>query len=175
MTTSTANTAVVTSTESKPYDTDARTARNRNLEIRDQQKLPPVAVQGNTFPLRGVLWALGGIWNKDQRCYLMPAHTATEAQSIIDSYAAQHVKQPKATKAPAAPKATITAPVNKPTPVQSTPATGIPKGVFAARIYNLNIVTDQVTTDLLTNGHTEAARLVVSAMAAFNEAHKLLA
>jgi hypothetical protein len=169
----TSNAATVTSTESKPYDTDARTARNRNLEIRDSQKLPPVAVQGNTFPLRGVLWALGGVWNKEQRCYLMPAHTAQEAQGIINDYAAAHVKQPKAPKADK--------PVVKITPAQViaaaepvTPATGIPIATFAKRIHNLGMITDQVVTDLLANHHVEAAAEVVKAMAGFNNAHKAL-
>ena len=166
-----------TSTATAPtaYSTDARTARNKNLEIRDQQKLPPVAVQGNTFPLRGVLWALGGIWNKDQRCYLMPAHTASEAQEIIDSYAAQHKAHPKVSKPKAdKPAVTITAAQVKAAAVVDTrPAIKgtATQATLCKRLANLGEISDTLVTDLLQAGLVESAANVVKALAIFNQEH----
>jgi hypothetical protein len=167
------STATVVATSTRTYDVDARTARLNNIAIRDQQNLPAVKVTGLTFPVKNVLWALGGNWSKDQNCFLMPAHTAVEAQGVIDSYTAAHPKAPKAVK--------VDRPVVKITPAQVkaaaepvTPATGIPVGTFAKRIANLQTITDQVVTDLLANGNVTAAAEVVKAMAGFNTAHAIL-
>ena len=170
MTTSTATVA----TSPRTYDTDARSARIKNIEIRDQQNLPPVKVIGNTFPVKSVLWALGGNWSKEHNCFLMPAHTAQEAQSVIDGYAAAHpkVSKPKAEK-PQPVKATVATPVSKPTPVAAIKGTAT-VATMCKRLANLGEITDTLVTDLLQAGMVDTAASVVKALAIFNQEHSAL-
>jgi hypothetical protein len=176
-------TATVVTSTPRTYDTDARSARIKNIEIRDSQNLPPVKVSGNTFPVKSVLWALGGNWSKADNCFLMPAHTATEAQNVIDSYAASHPKQPKAPKADKPAPAKVDRPAKvAPAKVEAKPVDTAPVikgtadvGTLCQRLANLGDLTDAVVTDLLRSGHTAAAAEAVKAMAGFNLAHKALA
>jgi hypothetical protein len=158
-----------------------QTAKEKRTEIlahRDATKGSMKALTGNTWPVKSLLYAYGSIWNKEAKALEVPEHVHAECQAVIDGYEKAHPKTPKAPKADKPAPAKVDRPAVKITTAQvieaSTHATGIPVGKFAARIYNLNMVTDQVATDLLSNGHVEAARLVVSTMAAFNGAHKLL-
>jgi hypothetical protein len=109
--TTVAATAPTTTTTDKP---DSKAVRAEHLRIRDEQDLPPVAIRGNTFPVRRVLWTLGGAWNEDAKAWMLPAHTATEGQRITDEVTAK-----AAAKAAAKPAAPAPAPAAKPAPVQT--------------------------------------------------------
>jgi hypothetical protein len=45
--------------------------------------LPPVVVQGNTFPVKDQLKALGGKWDPVSRAWTVPADKAAEAQALV--------------------------------------------------------------------------------------------
>lgn len=44
-----------------------------------------VAIRGNTFPVKDQLKALGGRWNAGEKCWMVPADRAEDAQRIVDS------------------------------------------------------------------------------------------
>lgn len=43
----------------------------------------PVAVSGNTYPVKDALKALGGRWNADRKAWMVPAAKADEAQALV--------------------------------------------------------------------------------------------
>ena len=45
--------------------------------------LPPVVVQGNTFPVKDQLKAIGGKWDPVSRAWTVPADKAAEAQALV--------------------------------------------------------------------------------------------
>ena len=104
--------------------------------------LPPVAIVGNTFPVRRVLWTLGGNWNEDAKAWMLPAHTAAEGQRITDEVTAKAAARqvPAAapvattpTPKPAAPVQTAKpATVTKPAPVANKPT--VTPGKLAPRL-----------------------------------------
>lgn len=49
--------------------------------------LPPVVVQGNTFPVKDQLKALGGKWDPVSRAWTVPADKAAEAQALVAQHA----------------------------------------------------------------------------------------
>jgi hypothetical protein len=65
----------------------AKQAHDANTAYAAENKLGIVLVTGKTFPVRNVLYALGGTWNPQEKGYYMPAHTAEEAQAIVGQYA----------------------------------------------------------------------------------------
>ncbi len=72
-------TATKTKTE---YPVTAKEARQINKDI--AKDTPFVKVTGNTFPVRRVLWTMGGDYDKANKCYMVPAHQAVEAQALVD-------------------------------------------------------------------------------------------
>lgn len=48
---------------------------------------PPVVVQGNTFPVKDQLKALGGKWDPVSRAWTVPADKAAEAQALVAQHA----------------------------------------------------------------------------------------
>ncbi len=80
--------------------THEKTAKESNAENKAfaaQNNLAMVTITGNTFPIRGVLYAFGGKWSKEAKAWMVPAHRAAEAQAIADKYAPQP-KAPKVAK-----------------------------------------------------------------------------
>jgi hypothetical protein len=92
-----------TSTPTQPV-MSAKEAHEHHTKINAGK--PLVAVTGDTFPVKGVLYAWGGKWNKDTKTWDVPAHKHAEAQQMLDDRAAAKAK-PAAKAAPT---------------VQSTPA-----------------------------------------------------
>ena len=41
------------------------------------------AIGGNTFPVRGALKALGGVWNKERKAWMVPDDKAEEAKRLV--------------------------------------------------------------------------------------------
>ena len=42
-----------------------------------------VAVSGNTFPVKEKIKALGGRWNGDRKCWMVPADKADQAKALV--------------------------------------------------------------------------------------------
>ena len=42
-----------------------------------------VPVSGNTYPVKDQLKALGGKWNPDAKCWMIPANKADEARKLV--------------------------------------------------------------------------------------------
>ncbi len=98
-----------TSTLAAPV-THEKTAKESNLEnvsFATANNLPMVAITGNTFPIRGVLYAFGGKWDKDAKAWMVPQHKAVEAQGIADKYA----PKPKVAKVETVKPAKVSKPV----------------------------------------------------------------
>lgn len=77
-------------TETKPvHAVSAAEARTINKELAEKSGLPYVKVAGNTWPVKKVLWTMGGDWNRDEKCYFVPAHQAVEAQALVDRIGAK--------------------------------------------------------------------------------------
>ena len=51
-----------------------------------------VAITGRTFPVRAKLAALGGKWDKDGQCWLVPAEKADEARQVVNTPVAEMAK-----------------------------------------------------------------------------------
>ena len=50
-----------------------------------EPSIPPVALSGNTYPVKEALKALGAHWDKEQRAWLIAASKAAHAQALIDN------------------------------------------------------------------------------------------
>ncbi len=50
-----------------------------------EPSIPPVALSGNTYPVKEALKALGAHWDKEQRAWLIVASKAAHAQAIVDN------------------------------------------------------------------------------------------
>jgi len=103
-------TATLAAPATQVYEKTAKEAHAENATFAAENNLQMVAVTGNTFPIRGVLYALGGKWSKDAKAWMVPAHRAAEAQTLADKYA----PKPKAEK----PVVAKVAKVAKPAPVK---------------------------------------------------------
>lgn len=42
-----------------------------------------VAITGNTYPVKDQIKALGGKWNNDSKCWMVPADKADEARKLV--------------------------------------------------------------------------------------------
>ena len=69
-----------TNTQSTPTASEVRRA---HLFVNGSTPLIPIT--GNTFPIRKLLWVLGGTWNKETKCWELPMHTAKKGQEAADS------------------------------------------------------------------------------------------
>ena len=47
-----------------------------------------VPVTGNTYPVKDQIKALGGKWDKDGKCWLVPEEKAAQAQALVSTGAA---------------------------------------------------------------------------------------
>ncbi len=88
----------------------AAEARKINQEIGAKSGLPFGKVIGNTFPVRRVLWTMGGDYQKDGKFYLVPAHNVVEAQAIVDRVSAKITENMAKAAAKKAAKAAEVAP-----------------------------------------------------------------
>lgn len=71
-------------TEKPVHAVSAAEARTINKDIAEKSNLPYVKVTGRTFIVRRVLWTMGGDYVKADKCYMVPAHQAIEAQALVD-------------------------------------------------------------------------------------------
>jgi hypothetical protein len=116
-----------TSTPTQPV-MSAKEAHEHHTKINAGK--PLVAVTGDTFPVKGVLYAWGGKWNKDTKTWDVPAHKHAEAQQMLDDRAAAKAKPVakapatvQSTPAPATPvKAAPKADLKQPKPVSGSKA-----------------------------------------------------
>ena len=88
---------MTTATKKTEYPVPAKEARQINKDI--AKDTPYVAVTGNTYPVRRALWTMGGDYDKVNKCYLMPAHQAVEAQALVDKIGAKIVENMAKAKA----------------------------------------------------------------------------
>lgn len=91
----------------------SKEAHEHNTKLNNGK--PLVAVHGDTFPVKGVLFAWGGKWNGLLKTWEVPAHKHAEAQKMLDDRAAAKAKP--VAKAPAAVQST------QPAPAPAKPAT----------------------------------------------------
>jgi hypothetical protein len=101
-------TATSTPTNTAAPQMSAKDAHAENVRINGDKPLK--AVIGDTFPIKGLLYCMGGKWDGTAKTWLVPEHKHAEAQRILDERAAAKAKP--AAKAPAT--------------VQSTPAPAAP-------------------------------------------------
>jgi len=77
---------MTTNTNTNTQSTDAPTASEvRQAHIFVNGSTPLVPITGNTFPIRKLMWVLGGTWNKETKCWELPMHTAKKGQEAADS------------------------------------------------------------------------------------------
>lgn len=114
----------------------AKEAHQENAEFAKTHGLPSVKIVGNTFPIKGLLFALGGKWDKDAQCWMVPQHTAVQAQAAANRFtkgtaefvkaeadkAAEKAKAQEAKAAAAAEKAKAQPPKPAPAPKAAKPA-----------------------------------------------------
>ena len=113
MSTATVSQTIADSNAKNEVQLTAHEARAENLRINGDK--PLVALTGNGFVVRKLLWVLGGTYDKATKSNLIPEHNREKAQAAIDSVNAKitaRIKQnaeaapaPKASK-PKAAKAT---------------------------------------------------------------------
>ena len=74
-------------------------------------KVSLMPVLGNSFPVKGVLYAWGGKWDGASKQWLVPAYKHAEAQTLVDGFT-------NGAKPKAAPVVVAPAPVVRPVPVR---------------------------------------------------------
>jgi len=70
--------------EATVYETDPLADLPDPFE-ESEPSIPPVALSGNTYPVKEALKALGAHWDKEQRAWLIAASKADHAQALIDN------------------------------------------------------------------------------------------
>jgi hypothetical protein len=70
--------------EAAAYETDPLAHLPDPFE-ESEPSIPPVALSGNTYPVKEALKALGAQWDKEQRAWLIAASKAAHAQAIVDN------------------------------------------------------------------------------------------
>ncbi len=80
------NTAIETDASATPKLT-AREARDANLAFNGDK--PLVELTGNGYPIRALLWVLGGTYDKANKRNLIPEHNRQKAQDAIDGITAK--------------------------------------------------------------------------------------
>ncbi len=82
-------------------------AHDENVAFATANNLPYVDITGNTFPVKNVLFAMGGRWNKELKVQQVPQHRAVEAQTLADRFA----PKPKVAKVETVKPAKVSKPV----------------------------------------------------------------
>lgn len=87
----------------------ASEAHAENVAYAKANNLPMVPITGNTYPIKGLLYVMGGKWDSKTKTWSVPSHKAAEAQAAADKFA----RPVKTTSAPtAAPVTTVATPQN---------------------------------------------------------------
>lgn len=73
-------------TATPPPQKSAREAHEENVAIGKASGQPWLLVVGNTFPIRGVLYAFGGKWDGKAKQWSVPSHKHAEAQAAADKF-----------------------------------------------------------------------------------------
>jgi len=108
------STAALAPTETRTYDKTAPEAHQENVYFAMANNLPMIAITGNTYPCKGVLYAMGGKWDKTAKCWMVPQHRAVEAQTIANGF-------DKPAKTAVVKPVTATAPAQPVTPAKQEP------------------------------------------------------
>lgn len=106
MSTATVSQTIADSNAKNEIQLTAHEARAENLRINGDK--PLVALTGNGFVVRKLLWVLGGTYDKTTKTNLIPEHNREKAQAAIDSVNAKikvRIEQNASATATEAPKA----------------------------------------------------------------------
>jgi len=76
---------MTTNTNAQSTDITPTASEVRQAHIFVNGSTPLVPITGNTFPIRKLMWVLGGTWNKETKCWELPMHTAKKGQEAADS------------------------------------------------------------------------------------------
>jgi hypothetical protein len=116
----TVNTAA---TATPVHQKTASEAHADNVAFAKANNLPMVAVIGNTFPIRGVLYAFGGKWDGKTKQWSVPSHKHAEAQAAADKFAKPTKAIATAAPVPASPSPSQPQPASpSPTPLRPSTA-----------------------------------------------------
>ncbi len=95
------------------YPKTSKESHDENVAFAQQNNLPMVNITGNTFPVKNVLYAMGGRWNKELKVQQVPQHRAVEAQALADRFAPKpKVAKPVTAKVAAPVKAKVEKPAS---------------------------------------------------------------
>ena len=99
----TINTKTTTSTPVEKVDKYGGVTATENREIilkaTERFDLPFQALEGNTFAVRGLIWANGGKWDKEAKKWLVPVQVHEEVQKIVTEITVKVEKAKEAHKA----------------------------------------------------------------------------
>lgn len=93
------NTSTVVEKADKYGGVTASENRAIILKATERYNVPFVALEGNTFAVRGLIWANGGKWDKEAKQWLVPAQVHEEVQKIVTEITAKVEKAKEAHKA----------------------------------------------------------------------------
>jgi hypothetical protein len=72
-----------------PEGTIASEVRAMHQRYEESHNLGFMPVTGRTFPLRKLLWVLGGKWDKEAKVQMIPAHNWKRAQEAVNAITAK--------------------------------------------------------------------------------------
>lgn len=162
----------------------AKEAREEAIAFAQAQKLPSLPVTGNTFPIKSLLWALGGTWDKEAKVWMVPQHNHTQAQAAANRFTkgtAEHAaaETEKAQERAAKQAQKQAAQASKPAPTPAAPKaerTQLPPAGTPAnlkvRMSALSEVVDGVAKQC--DAHTEAQLRLRAAETLIREACNLV-
>ncbi len=128
-TTTTAAPTVATVLQKSPKE-----AHDENVAIGKASGRPWMPLAGNTFPVKGLLFCLGGKYDPATKSWSVPAHKREEAQAAVDKFT--RPAKPK----PAAPAPTVAAPRPTMTPSTIPPTQLLDRAFIEAAIVKMSTI-----------------------------------
>ncbi len=122
-------TAAPTATQKSPKE-----AHDENVAIGKASGRPWMPLAGNTFPVKGLLFCLGGKYDPATKSWSVPAHKREEAQAAVDKFT--RPAKPK----PAAPAPTVAAPRPTMTPSTIPPTQLLDRAFIEAAIVKMSTI-----------------------------------
>lgn len=89
------------------------------IDSQTVQKNPMVQIKGNTYPVKGLMWTLGGMWNKVDKCWEVPSFNAETARAAVAHVEGLIAKSKAEAQAKRDAKAAPAMPAAPATPVQT--------------------------------------------------------